>query len=627
MKKSQPSVQRQPLPIIPSLEHLRKQAKKKVRENPSLKLAAAQHQIAKEYGFKNWAELAQEVTAREGGNGSEAALLAAIRQENLAEIVRLLERWPKLLEIDLWPVAIYETKSVAVTKLLLDRGLDPNRCSAPRLPLHLAVYQVLPDIVQTLLKAGADATFLNPLGEHPLDLLDAYEPKPVGDPGTGRIRDLLVQAGARADFMVNVRMGDLPALQKLLADGISIAPSALHAAARSGRAEVAKLLLQHGANPDELNEKKNTPLWFAAQSPAKPASNRIEVMKLLLEAGADLNRRCEDGSTALHFAAWRGPAEVVEFLLSHGARNWIADNEGKLPVDYARKSNVAQDKETIVELFSSPRIEDSIFREAVEAITVGNLIRLKRLLKEHPGLAHARAEEKGEYAGSYFFRPSLLEFIPENPVRTGKLPRNIGKLAQAIIDAGVPQVAIDKTLGLAASGRVPRECGVQTELLELLVRHGADATGGLDAAISQGEWAAAETLLRLGARLGLKAAAGLGRSKPLEELLASSSGKEELVQAANAAIRGGHVVCVKLLLDAGLSVNTPVPDHPYSPTLLHQAALFGQAEIIELLVTQGADLAAKDTQFHGTPADWAHHAGHATLSVRLRSKEKSQSKK
>ena len=49
------------LPINPSLEHLQKQAKDRVKENPSLQLAAAQHQIAQEYGFKNWAELAQAV--------------------------------------------------------------------------------------------------------------------------------------------------------------------------------------------------------------------------------------------------------------------------------------------------------------------------------------------------------------------------------------------------------------------------------------------------------------------------------------------------------------------------------------------------------------------------------------
>jgi len=345
------------------------------------------------------------------------------------------------------------------------------------------------------------------------------------------------------------------------------------------------------------------------------------MIKLLLENGANINRRCKKGTTALHIAAWWGPAAVAEFLLSSGARNWIVDNSEKRPIDYARESNVSQDKETILKLFSEPLIKNRFFREAVDAITAGDLSTLQRLFKKHPRLIRARAEEKGEYAGPYFSHPYLLEFVPENPVRTRKLPPNICEIAQAIIDAGAPMEAINKTLALAASGSVPRECGVQADLLELLVRNGADPTAGLDSAIGAGEWSAAKTLLRLGARLGLKAAAGLGQAARLKRLLSSSADAEEWAHAANAAIRGGHAACVKLLLDAGLSASALIPNHPYSPTLLHQAAWSGRPAIVELLHERGADLTTTDAQFHGTPADWARHAGHTELSEWLRSKE------
>lgn len=45
--------QRKTLPVDASLDHLRKQAKRKVKHNPTLKLAAAQHEVAREYGFRN----------------------------------------------------------------------------------------------------------------------------------------------------------------------------------------------------------------------------------------------------------------------------------------------------------------------------------------------------------------------------------------------------------------------------------------------------------------------------------------------------------------------------------------------------------------------------------------------
>jgi ATP-dependent Lon protease len=54
---------RKRLPNNPSEENLRKQAKRLARDE-GLQLAAAQHRLAKEYGYRNWAELMQLVEAR-----------------------------------------------------------------------------------------------------------------------------------------------------------------------------------------------------------------------------------------------------------------------------------------------------------------------------------------------------------------------------------------------------------------------------------------------------------------------------------------------------------------------------------------------------------------------------------
>ena len=284
-------------------------------------------------------------------------LKAAILREDGDEVTRLLDEHPDLLAPTLWPLAIFQAKSLAITRLLLDRGLNPNECSAPRLPLHLAVYQCLPDIVELVLERGADANFLNPLGERPLDLLDAYEPRPVGDPAAQRIRKALRGAGAKEDFYTVIRAGEAGALRALLeadpflARADSEIGGPLFVAARSGRPEVVKLLLEYGADPNKVNSMGNTPLWFAAQSPAQPASERIAVMKILLNAGADLHHRCEDGTTALHFAAWRGPVEVVEFLLGNGAESWHPDDRGLYPFQHAERSK-SPDKKAILDLLS-----------------------------------------------------------------------------------------------------------------------------------------------------------------------------------------------------------------------------------------------------------------------------------
>jgi ankyrin repeat protein len=284
-----------------------------------------------------------------------------IRRGDLAETKRLLDAHPDFLGSDLWPLAIFQAKSVEMTRLLLDRGLRPDECTAPRKPLHLAVYQCLPDIVDLLIERGADVNLRNPLDETPLELLDAYEPRPVGDPEAARIRKALRDAGAKDDLYTVIRAGEVEELRALLKADPSLARAdnslggPLFVAARSGRVEVTKLLLEYGADPNTVNSAGNTPLWFAAQSPARPASDRIAVMKLLLDAGADLHARCEDGTTALHFAAWRGPAEVVRFLLSKGADRSLTNDHGATPLQHAMEWCASEDKEEIVRLLEEAR--------------------------------------------------------------------------------------------------------------------------------------------------------------------------------------------------------------------------------------------------------------------------------
>lgn len=305
-----------------------------------------------------WRKRIQEELAILRSLDATEKIKAALRREDADTVNRLLDAQPELLTPVLWPEAIFRGKSPSMTKLLLDRGLNPDECTAPRKPLHLAVYQCLPDVVELLIKHGADVNLRNPLDETPLDLLDAYEPRPVGDPDSARIRQALRKAGAQDDFYSVIRAGELSRVREMLEQDPALARSdsslggPLFTAARSGRAEIVAALLEFGADPNKTNNKGNTPLWFAAQSPARPASNRIAVMKILLNAGADIDQRCENGTTALHFAAWRGPAEVVEFLLSQGASDGIADERNKTPLDHAKEMGISADREDIIRLLS-----------------------------------------------------------------------------------------------------------------------------------------------------------------------------------------------------------------------------------------------------------------------------------
>lgn len=92
----------------PNLEHLRKQAKRLVKATPGLQLAAAQHQLAREHGSKNWAELMRKV-----------------------ELISRSPEWPILQRLVQAQQFIKEgTPAKALTGIL--RCLDEATMAAPR---------------------------------------------------------------------------------------------------------------------------------------------------------------------------------------------------------------------------------------------------------------------------------------------------------------------------------------------------------------------------------------------------------------------------------------------------------------------------------------------------------------
>jgi hypothetical protein len=264
------------------------------------------------------------------------------------------------------------------------------------------------------------------------------------------------------------------------------------------------------------------------------------------------------------------------------------------------------------------RIEDPVFRRAVDLLDAGDVEALRAHLNAHPKLVRQRVLFEG---GNYFRDPTLLEFIAENPIRRGALPANAAAVARVILDAGAKddQSAMNNALGLVCSGCVPRQCRVQIPLIDLLCAYGADPAKAIPAAF--GEFEALHALIRHGAQMTVPAAAALGRIAEVRNLLPMASGDDRHRSLALAS-QFGHTEIVRLLLDAGEEPSryNPVGCHSHS-TPLHQAALAGHADVVRLLVERGARLDLKDTMWQGTPADWARHDGRNEIEAYLRSRE------
>jgi hypothetical protein len=260
------------------------------------------------------------------------------------------------------------------------------------------------------------------------------------------------------------------------------------------------------------------------------------------------------------------------------------------------------------------RIEDPIFRRAVDLLDAGDVSGLRDHLRQHPNLARQRVLFEG---GNYFRNPSLLEFIAENPIRRGSSFANIVDVAKVILEAGAEPAAIHETLGLVVTGRITRECQVQRPLIDLLCDHGADPTSALQAAAAHGEMEAVQALLARGVRMNLPIAAALGGLEDARRLLPAADSLDRHLALALSA-QFGHVEVVRLMLDAGENPDryNPPGAHSHS-TPLHQAAFAGHVAVVHLLVERGARLDLKDVIWHGTPAGCAQHAGRTELAEYL----------
>jgi len=108
----------------------------------------------------------------------------------------------------------------------------------------------------------------------------------------------------------------------------------LHFAAYAGNLEVAKLLLDRGADIDRRANTKfrNTPLQVSL------LTGQEEMAALLVARGADVRIEQAEGFTALHEAAQIGSEKVIRLLLDAGADPNSRGNDGRTPLGMARKA-------------------------------------------------------------------------------------------------------------------------------------------------------------------------------------------------------------------------------------------------------------------------------------------------
>ena len=230
------------LPSKPSLEYLRKQAKELLRERQqdsapaSYKLADAQHELARDYGFASWPKLKEHVESLTLVLSPAQMLAAAVRASDAEKTARVLEKYPEL-----------------------KAGLNGPMANYGSLPAILAAVQRTDrKTIDVLLRAGADIGARGQSWAGGIGVLDECA---LG------LAPFLIERGAVVDAHAAARLGMFEKLQELVSadPGVTTArgfdgQTPLHFASTI---EIAGYLLDHGADIDARDlQHESTPAQY-----------------------------------------------------------------------------------------------------------------------------------------------------------------------------------------------------------------------------------------------------------------------------------------------------------------------------------------------------------------------------
>jgi len=380
---------------------------------------------------------------------------------------------------------------------------------------------------------------------------------------------LLLNANANAD--ANNRFGVTPLIQASMnGNGAVISmlldssanpntytlqgDTALMNAAKAGSTTGVQALIEAGAEIDARDSHlSQTSLMWAA------ANNNAEIVRILGENGADINARSAElefagitqggpsgflpsgGLTALHHAARENAIQSVEVLLSLGANPNILDPQGISPLRIAAANANLDLAKILIEGGSN--------------INDGALVDIMEL--EYKELAFARA------ATNYTNQTTVRNLLT--------LMFDMGVDLDAYPETALPYPHNSFTLGKGTSGRTAlynSTEGLHNDLMTLLLEEGANPNS-----LSNGNTPLSAALFIMSGTRPSGVFTGVAERK-LTDLMPT----------------------IQLLLNYGADVNTLTGTGGSADgTLLHQAAFYGNDEVIEFLLDKGVDLSQKDS--------------------------------
>lgn len=402
-----------PLPLRdnPNLDWLRKQAKRRLEElreaNPLARLAEAQFDLAKQYGFSSWRALKAHVDSRT----VDGQLFDAARKGAVDALAGLLDKYPDKLHARArpyeWSLLHFAARNshLGAVDLLLSRGLNVNAREKGdnTYPMHWAAAAGALDVVRRLADAGGDVVGRG--DDHELEVIGwATCWDECNDDAHRAVADFLVSRGARHHIFSAIAMNLEGEVRRIVAADASALNrrqsrnennrTPLHFAVSKNRPEMVSLLLELGADPlavdgsgqsvaayatapdtdrramEKIRAMISAELTSAVRGHRPPRGGPTDLVALLALAEWDTAAQllhenaglAAPSGGALHLLAKRNDGAAVKWLLDHGADpngRWAHWDAEVTPLHLAASQGHAEIVRLLLAAGADPRIRDS----------------------------------------------------------------------------------------------------------------------------------------------------------------------------------------------------------------------------------------------------------------------------